>query len=57
MGSFHTKFTYRQLLTIKHALAYYRKRENQSDDDWYSETALLNKVKEKIKEAEEKING
>lgn len=56
MGSFHTKFTYRQLLTIKHALFYYMKRENQSDDDWDSEKALLTKVKEQIKTAEEKIN-
>lgn len=56
MGSFYTKFTYRQLLTIKHALFYYMKRENQSDEDWDSEKALLTKLKEHIKAAEEKIN-
>ena len=55
MGSFYTKFTYRQLLTIKHALLYYMKRENQIDEDWDSEKALLNKVKEHIKNAEEKM--
>lgn len=56
MGSFHTKFTYRQLLTLKHALFYYMKRENQSDADWESEKALHNKLKEQIKSAEEKIS-
>ncbi|MGE6370630.1 hypothetical protein ACQKDB_16000 [Planococcus kocurii] len=57
MGSFHTKFTYRQLLTIKHALLYYMKRENQSDADWDSEKALHSKVKEQIKMAEEKMKS
>lgn len=56
MGSFQTKFTYKQLLTIKHALFHYMHRDGICEADYESESALYSKVKEKIDQAEDKIS-
>lgn len=56
MGSFLTKFTYKQLLIIKHALFHYMHRDGINEADYESEEALYQKVKENIEQVEDKIS-
>lgn len=55
MSGISTKFTYKQLHTIKHALLCYLKRKGISDDDMKSEISLLTKINDQIEVIKEKI--
>lgn len=44
MSGISTKFTYKQLHTLKHALLKHMQREGITDSDFKSEQALLLKI-------------
>lgn len=56
MGGMYTKFTYKQLQTMKHALLAYINRQDSSTEDFQSEQALLLKINYQIELMKEKYN-
>ena len=56
LGGMYTKFTYKQLQTMKHALLKYLMRKDISEEDFQSEQSLLLKINYQIELMKEKIN-
>ncbi|WP_243432687.1 DNA strand exchange inhibitor protein [Lysinibacillus sphaericus] len=48
MGGSFPKLSYKNLMTIKHALQEYIKREGITENDMKSEQALLSKINDEI---------
>ncbi|AYC51967.1 MULTISPECIES: hypothetical protein [Bacillus subtilis group] len=56
MSGINTKFSYKQLYTLKHALLEYVQRKGITDDDFKSEQDLLLKINCQIEEMKERYN-
>ncbi|AMR10739.1 DNA strand exchange inhibitor protein [Bacillus licheniformis] len=56
MSGINTKFSYKQLYTLKHALLEYVKRKGITDDDFKSEQDLLLKINYQIEEMNERYH-
>ncbi|MED2945420.1 DNA strand exchange inhibitor protein [Bacillus swezeyi] len=56
MSGISTKFSYKQLHTLKHALLKYILRDGITDKDFKSEQALLLKINYQIEEMNERYN-
>ncbi|MCA1181414.1 DNA strand exchange inhibitor protein [Bacillus licheniformis] len=56
MSGVSTKFSYKQLHTLKHALLKHMQREGITDNDIKSEQALLLKINYQIKKMKERYN-
>ncbi|MFC8151634.1 DNA strand exchange inhibitor protein [Bacillus paralicheniformis] len=56
MSGINTKFSYKQLHTLKHALLKYMLRDGITDNDFKSEQALLLKINYQIEEMKERYN-
>ncbi|KAA6446672.1 DNA strand exchange inhibitor protein [Bacillus swezeyi] len=56
MSGISTKFSYKQLHTLKHALLKYMLRDGITDKDFKSEQALLLKINYQIEEMKERYN-
>ncbi|MEC1428851.1 DNA strand exchange inhibitor protein [Bacillus sonorensis] len=56
MSGINTKFSYKQLHTLKHALLEYMIRDGITENDVKSEQALLLKINYQIEEMKERYN-
>ena len=56
MSGLSTKFSYKQLHTLKHALLKHMQREGITDNDIKSEQALLLKINYQIDKMKERYN-
>ncbi|MEC0684957.1 DNA strand exchange inhibitor protein [Bacillus haynesii] len=56
MSGINTKFSYKQLHTLKHALLNYMLRDGITDNDLKSEQALLLKINCQIEKMKERYN-
>ncbi|MCD2526107.1 DNA strand exchange inhibitor protein [Bacillus licheniformis] len=56
MSGVSTKFSYKQLHTLKHALLKHMQREGITDNDIKSEQALLLKINYQIDKMKERYN-
>lgn len=56
MSGINTKFSYKQLYTLKHALLEYVQRKGITDDDFKSEQDLFQKINCLIEEMNERYH-
>ncbi|KAA6472196.1 DNA strand exchange inhibitor protein [Bacillus swezeyi] len=56
MSGINTKFSYKQLHTLKHALLNYMLRDGIKDNDLKSEQALLLKINYQIEKMKQRYN-
>ncbi|NMH67327.1 DNA strand exchange inhibitor protein [Bacillus sp. RO3] len=56
MSGINTKFSYKQLQTLKHALMVHMQRNHITEEEKASEEALLAKIKNQIETMKERYN-